>query len=692
MSFLLRTNLLKIIVFCIITYSMFTVHAQDGLKSKVGDISTYKKTVFTNNNKNYLKNSDFERGLKNWSVIGTKRWENTSLDKINGHTGPNALFHKRDNPKAYNVFRQYFKKLPTGKYKFGGWFKTERVDPNKKARARIGLEFYAKNKYLGGVYSKGVESKEWTKFSKNATVPPGVDLIVFNLFLLKHDIGKVWFDDVFLVDDIPEFDAYTIKPRSETATVGDIDFIINVIYSKKSYKEKDLVFQLTAKQNKKIINESFYSIKNGRVTGVFKLNEAGRYVLTGRLLNTKTKEIIGEDILYWTCKAKDVKKPDNSCTLDEQGRAIINEKPYMPIGLYTSSLKKSDIKKISSSPFNTVMPYNSLNLSFIKYKRYTPKQEIITVLDYCNKNNLKVIFSVKDVLKGVRWQFLYFDGAKGEISTITKIINTFKKHPAILAWYICDEYPAQMRKRLYERRVLIRKLDPFHPTWSVHVNIASLPLLAKTSDIIGVDRYPIIEKKNDYSMSGIAGSIDMAKVAYADKAENIPLWGVPQAFNHGNYAPKITKEDFHKRFRDVSELEMRSMALFYAASGAKGFVFFSYHDLWRKYAKETGKEQWKRLCNVGSLLKELEPYIMSGKKIKKVPVKLSLHPIVKAYQLEDNNGKRKIIISAIGPGKSEAIISPANSEGLKSRFGYCKKNADGTFTYKGMNIGSDILE
>jgi hypothetical protein len=55
-------------------------------------------------------------------------------------------------------------------------------------------------------------------------------------------------------------------------------------------------------------------------------------------------------------------------------------------------------------------------------------------------------------------------GAKGETAVITKVVETFKDHPSLLAWYLCDELPVSMKERLEKRRALVNRLDPFHLT------------------------------------------------------------------------------------------------------------------------------------------------------------------------------------------------------------------------------------
>jgi hypothetical protein len=47
------------------------------------------------------------------------------------------------------------------------------------------------------------------------------------------------------------------------------------------------------------------------------------------------------------------------------------------------------------------------------------------------------------------------------------IVSSFKDHPALGAWYICDERPVKYLPILEARHELVRNLDPAHITYSV---------------------------------------------------------------------------------------------------------------------------------------------------------------------------------------------------------------------------------
>ncbi len=114
--------------------------------------------------------------------------------------------------------------------------------------------------------------------------------------------------------------------------------------------------------------------------------------------------------------------------------------------------------EIANSPFNTVLNYEINTGNIEQIRKY---------LDAVNKSGLKIIYSIKDFYEGTKYYPKKVDKYKGEKEMTRGIINEFKDHPAILAWYINDELPEKYISRLKDRYRLVKDLDKDHPTWSV---------------------------------------------------------------------------------------------------------------------------------------------------------------------------------------------------------------------------------
>ncbi|NCA67143.1 MAG: hypothetical protein EOM87_03660 [Clostridia bacterium] len=81
----------------------------------------------------------------------------------------------------------------------------------------------------------------------------------------------------------------------------------------------------------------------------------------------------------------------------------------------------------------------------------------------------------------------------------------------------------------------------------------------------------------------------------------IALWGAPQVFPWSNY-------NSYEENVWPTETQMRSMSLLMAVMGAKGFVMYSYMDLFRD--KSDFNQHWPEICRVAQTLRDLAPYLL----------------------------------------------------------------------------------
>lgn len=108
-----------------------------------------------------------------------------------------------------------------------------------------------------------------------------------------------------------------------------------------------------------------------------------------------------------------------------------------------------------------------------------------------------------------------------------------EKHPALLAWYINDEQPSSQIERLTAMRRLFNQMDANHPTYGVLYQYEDLPMYGSTSDIIGVDPYPL-------------NGDNLKKAVYAmtqSRLAGLPAWVVPQAANISIYSSEKKLEN-----------------------------------------------------------------------------------------------------------------------------------------------------
>jgi hypothetical protein len=168
------------------------------------------------------------------------------------------------------------------------------------------------------------------------------------------------------------------------------------------------------------------------------------------------------------------------------------------------------------------------------------------------------------------------------------------------------------------------------------------------------------------------------------------LWVVPQIFNWGVYKAKDDVAKYKADYRDPTEVEMRSMSLYMALRGAKGFVFYSYMDLSRPPDTGQFERRWPEVCRMAKVVSDLGPFLLADAAAPPVTVTAG-EGRVEAKAFRDDQGNLRVLVAGIGPGSSRAELFVPGAPDLKSQFGGCTNLGGGRYRFEGTNICSDIL-
>ena len=646
------------------------------------NIAKYKKIKMDKTPLVKIINPNFEAGKKGWKINKKAKIENNA-----GSVASAGLFYKRTNPKEYVIIgSQRLNVVPGKTYNFSAMIRGEGVkDVNNHKIGRGGtfcIGLLGKNgKWMrGGVYPKGVRgTTDWTRIEiKNFKIPEKASTAIFSFYLDHNMVGKVWFDDATITS---AKGSWTVYPAN-----------VPMLQAVQGQKIK-LVF---SNSGKTIMNEAatgklfVYAEWNGKIMSApiikdqaklqLSQNASGHGQLKIKILDTERKLILEENEFPLTVGTTN-HKMSSYCHFDSKKRAIVNGKKFLPIGVFCSIKKRSELQLLKKIGFNSLLIYNSVSMGFSKspicYRR------AMEVFDFCKNNKLKIIFSIKNFYAGAgRRAITSLYGDKGTDKIVRRIVSLFKNHPALLAWYICDELPNQMIPELIKRRQLLNKLDPNHPVWSLcslGYSTKSLRIYGPASDVIGSDAYPIAAGNSIESM--------VPKLEEGVQT-GLPHWFTLQMHNKRRYCSKTSKA---AQYRFPSENEFRSMILLAAGYGVNGYFFYNYMPLCYPDTYKDGNSQanLKTVKKGITLLNKLKPFLLSDKKLKKVPLKI-LKGKVKAWQLTDNNENTKIIIVALGPGEAEAELPTTFNKNYHSEYGLCVKKK-GKWIFKTKNIDSDIL-
>lgn len=239
---------------------------------------------------------------------------------------------------------------------------------------------------------------------------------------------------------------------------------------------------------------------------------------------------IGEAAVRFTRVAE---LPRRRVTIDAHKRCIVDGRPFFPIGVYAYP-SLSNLEALTNSPFNTVQHY------------VMPSKDL---LGHFNRLGLKT--------------FAAFDHKLPE-DQLRRRIDEIKGNPSVLAWTLGDEYATAKIPHLRKLYETVCELDPDHPAYLVQDRIYDLRGFLPTTDVIGLDPYPVPEKP----LRTVTDFMRGGRKAFFDIAAN---WSVPQTFSWEWYS--------RPKDRFPTEGELRSMLWQHIAAGANGIVSFRMHDV-----------------------------------------------------------------------------------------------------------------
>lgn len=326
--------------------------------------------------------------------------------------------------------------------------------------------------------------------------------------------------------------------------------------------------------------------------------------------------------------------------VDENNNTIVDGKPFFPLGWYGGHTM-SQMLEIADSPFNCVLDYGTNSLS---------KAEMLKYLDAVQAHGLKQIYCLNDVYPAAR----YFDkktweGISGNQNIADAVVKAYRDHPALLAWYLNDELPRTMAPELTEYYQKIRDGDANHPCYIVIASMPEVKYFPQTTDIMGVDPYPIprtaVTMVSEYTDDAVA----------AVKGHR-PVWIVPQAFAWYQYEPegssrgRMPTEADLKTGRAPTYEEERCMTYLALVHGAKGLVYYCYYDL---RLLPQYQEMWGWMKQIGAEVKELTPLWLSAQKAGQAHFEPATAPIQSL--LKRANGREYLV--AVNTGETPCEVT-----------------------------------
>ena len=361
--------------------------------------------------------------------------------------------------------------------------------------------------------------------------------------------------------------------------------------------------------------------------------------------------------------------------INERGQTIIDGKPFMPLGFYSDLAKLTKytkeeveyhLKRIHEAGFNFLIDYHTYTLR--------RKEDRDFFYGLCEKYKIRVLAD----------DFAGYQQKPGRLHEIAPQAKELAQYPAVLGWYIMDEASEDKIPVLEKIR---RELNAVTPGHIVHsCNIMSPPPYLPVSDVQGGDSYPVSERK-DCSLEGTENYMRRAGACRPAAS-----WHAPQAVNWANYrrGAKDDKEVYLKSGREPEENEMLAVALSFVANGVNGFAFYSYFDIHRGPFPEWYEQRWEKIKKVGAAMKDLEPFIVSGRKILEIKHK-DVKGRSRVVAMTDGNGAVRVLVYGLTRDNECSFVLPKVFGELASTCGnVVRKNR--TYVYSGREFTCDVLK
>lgn len=555
---------------------------------------------------NLLKNPGFESGTNDWNIKNKQApGPRFSIDKEVKRSGSSSLFWQSQENKDYVVASQKVNLKSNRMYRLSAWVKTENLKGARESGATICMGYEdSNNKYIkGGPHPGGIkDTTDWRQIVAYAGPIPeevkkgGVALYV-RKGRKKSFSGKAWWDDVRL--ELVPFWCRILKPSYKMTFSDDknelkLEFETYPEDYKKKFKDLIISIKIYDSANHIVFESKFIPTKRTE-RKEFTINglSTGRYLLKADLKNKSGQQLWSSS--HKLIKAAKTHKP--AVYIDKYRRTIVNGKPFFPIGVYTRTAAwatkgykfSKQLELLKDSGFNCIMSYDALNKS---------------QMDACAASNIKVIYSVKDYFCKIWHCPKSIRSEADEVPQILKLINRWKTHPALLAWYINDEQGPGVLRSHQSHYDAINIADPDHPSWNLHNKPQEMTSMINTCDIIGVDEYPVPEHKISKVSKAVKDTLEATRKSRA-------LWVVPQIMNLGvHYGSKMPDA------RPPALEEMRNMAWQAICAGSNGLIFYNLHDC-LKDKKFSFDKTWPAIKQMSLEIKKYESVLLSVEKVPK---------------------------------------------------------------------------
>jgi len=336
-----------------------------------------------------------------------------------------------------------------------------------------------------------------------------------------------------------------------------------------------------------------------------------------------------------------LKPQPHEVILGEGGQLLVDGDPFYPCGFMGASATE----RLSKAGFNAIHTYVAWYIHRDK--------DLNAWLDEAQQLGIRVIMEPYPGAVG-------FHGFRGrakvtdeDLADIREFVNQYKSHPALLAWYLCDEpRGGEWRgslKRVYET---VADADPFHPVVALDNSASTLAKLQNSADILWIDPYPGFARDG-----GPKKPLSIVRQAIQDTQaqipEDMPLWVAPQAFSYAEWdkAREATE-------RAPNMTEIRCMHYMSLVSGADGIIPFAW-----AYAQRHPSTLNTYLDNIGPEMAFLTPIILHGEVLEGARVLTRKRDDLQIKAWRHEGAVYVIVVNTVPEEKQVRVVVPGLGAG-----------------------------
>jgi hypothetical protein len=265
------------------------------------------------------------------------------------------------------------------------------------------------------------------------------------------------------------------------------------------------------------------------------------------------------------------------------GTTMVNHKPFFPFGFYhvswetTAQHRMDALRDLAAAGFNTIHA-SATNLN--DYGEFLDEATRLGVYVLTEQNKVGLV----------------------------NLVKAFNKKTAVLGWSIADDVDSGdfTPNDVLESHHQAKTIAPNHLTY-VSGGSRKIEHFTNCSDIIAMQAYPLI-LGNGRELSIVYRKILFTK-EYVAKISHKAVYANLQTFDWAVEKPENPK--YKQGTRAPTFEEVRNMTYQSILAGAKGIIYYTYHDeVW--HLPSAKPELWKKMKSLVPEIKAISSFVLNG--------------------------------------------------------------------------------